>query len=533
MAVAVPTAGSPSRVTTLAGLSTERIYLVLAAAALVLASLSVLLPSTPSYDPWAWLTWGREIAHLDLHTTAGPSWKPLPVLFATAFAPFGAAQPLLWLIVARTGALMAVAMVFKLACRVARGLVTTGHGTTRWTGRLPVLLAGVIAAASLVNSGGFIVENALGYSEGLAIALMLVAVDRLLDGAPRQAFLAGFLASLDRPELWVVWFPFGAWLWWRDPGSRRVVLALFALTPILWFLPEVWGSGHVFRGVSRAHHPNPGTAAFTRCPLCTVFDREAWPTLMRRVKLPAILALLVAATALWRTRGSWWRNPRRSQVSRAQLWLLALGSGGLLWWLGIATETEAGFAGNRRYLELGTALLAIAGGVSWGWMAGATAGLIRRLVRPAGASAAAATLALGALILTPPWIGRNVINLAAVTHALRYQADLRADLATGISRSGGPLALTHCGTVMTEGYQVPMVAWMLGLPTARVEPPPAGWAGLRSPGVILQARAHDGSALLPAPAQIAAWEHAGAHYRLLARVRTFSVFSTCTHKVRG
>jgi hypothetical protein len=37
----------------------------LIAACLALASLSLLLPSEPSYDPWAWLVWGRELAHLE------------------------------------------------------------------------------------------------------------------------------------------------------------------------------------------------------------------------------------------------------------------------------------------------------------------------------------------------------------------------------------------------------------------------------------------------------------------------------------
>ncbi len=53
------------------------------AACVVLAALSLLLPSEPTYDPWAWIIWGREITQADLVTTSGPSWKPLPVLFTT------------------------------------------------------------------------------------------------------------------------------------------------------------------------------------------------------------------------------------------------------------------------------------------------------------------------------------------------------------------------------------------------------------------------------------------------------------------
>ena len=45
---------------------------------LAVSALTLLFPSTPTYDPWAWILWGREIAHLDLVTEGGPSWKPCP-----------------------------------------------------------------------------------------------------------------------------------------------------------------------------------------------------------------------------------------------------------------------------------------------------------------------------------------------------------------------------------------------------------------------------------------------------------------------
>jgi hypothetical protein len=51
--------------------------------------------------------------------------------------------------------------------------------------------------------------------------------------------------------------------------------------------------------------------------------------------------------------------------------------------------------------------------------------------------------------------------------------------------------------------------------------------------VILQTRAQSNSTLLPTATQIRAWEQAGAHYRLLARVRTFRVFSSCSSQATG
>ncbi len=180
-----------------------RVYLALGGVALAIGALSLLIPSTPSYDPWAWLVWGREVVHLNLHTAGGPSWKPLPMMFTTLFALFGHAQPDLWLIVARAGAVMAVAMSFKIAWRLTRALGTglaNESGSARIWAMLPSLLAGVVAAGSLINSGGFISDNALGYSEGLATALGLIAVDRYLDGAPRQAFVVGILRGAGSPR---------------------------------------------------------------------------------------------------------------------------------------------------------------------------------------------------------------------------------------------------------------------------------------------------------------------------------------------
>src|SRR5258708_7038364 len=44
---------------------------------LAAAALTLLFAWPPGADPCAWLVWGREVTHLDLATTGGPSWKPL------------------------------------------------------------------------------------------------------------------------------------------------------------------------------------------------------------------------------------------------------------------------------------------------------------------------------------------------------------------------------------------------------------------------------------------------------------------------
>jgi hypothetical protein len=251
---------------------------------------------------------------------------------------------------------------------------------------------------------------------------------------------------------------------------------------------------------------------------------------------------VVAAFGLWRMRASWWRHDGPVDPAiRARAWVVALGLFGLVWWLGIAFETQAGFSGNNRYLVLGTAPVAIVGGVAWGWFSrtvanwiGRLAGLasgLKSLTTAAFAIPAGTAVAIGLFLAVPPWIGKNVISLPRTHHALVYQAHLRQDLTAAVQKAGGANALLRCGPVMTEGFQVPMAAWTLGVRTLDVEAPPARLAGPPWPAVILQTRAQSNSTLLPTPAQIIAWERAGAHYTLIAHVRTFRVFSTCAGKV--
>jgi hypothetical protein len=535
----VPSAGAAPRAAWAAvtpRLAGGRLYLVMAGVALVIATLSLLIPSTPSYDPWSWLVWGREIAHLDLQTTGGPTWKPLPVIFTTVFSLFGKAAPDLWLVVARAGALMAVAMVFKMCARLTRQLaVRTGEDTE--ASRLgmtlgPAVLAGLVAAFGLTFAGGFITGSALGYSEGLMTAIVLIAVDRHLDGQPRQAFAVGFAAALDRPEIWLFWGPYGLWLFWKDPGARKLVIAMFALIPVLWFLPEYWGSGHFFRGVTRAHTPRSNSAAFAKCPFCTEFAKHAWPTVPTRTKAVAMIAAVAAVIGLWRTFRSGGRQALMTPRRQAMAGIAIAATLGFGWWIVISVMTQIGFSGNDRYLILGAALVEIAGGVGFGWAAlelgralssrlGAARG---RLAGTVGGWAVAG--AIGAcFLLLPSWIG-GLVHIRKIHKALVYQAHLRTDLAKAVAEVGGPARVLRCGSVMTEGFQVPMVAWALGVHTLQVGAPPTGGPPPPAPNVIFRTRAQRNATPLP---QLSDWSK--VRFQRVAHVGTFSVYSNCTGNV--
>ena len=59
---------------------TARVRATVGVGCVVLAVLSLLAADQTTYDPTAWLIWGREVVHGGLSTRVGPSWKPLPIV---------------------------------------------------------------------------------------------------------------------------------------------------------------------------------------------------------------------------------------------------------------------------------------------------------------------------------------------------------------------------------------------------------------------------------------------------------------------
>lgn len=414
-----------------------------AIAVVALAALSLLLPSSPTYDPWAWIIWGREILHLDLSTVEGPSWKPLPVLLTTPFALTGDLAPDLWLFVARAGALAGVVVVFRLAGRLGGGI------------------AGGAAAAGAYALAPWTIRNAaLGNSEGLLVALALGAVERHLAGRPRAAFALGLGAALLRPEVWPFLGLYGLWLLWRAPALRALVAAGFASLPLLWLLPELWGSGDLLRAMHRAQTPRPDSAAFADDPARAVLDQFS---LMLTPAVWAGLALLALGLALLHRRG-----PSATERRAA----LALLGTAVLWVAEVTFMTsDGGFSGNSRYLVVPAAVLMVLAGTGVGWALRA-AGL-----RGAGAPAIVLAVLAGAAFALP-----SLDRLDPTLDAVGYQARLTGELGTAIARSGGAGAVLACGDPYAGPFQVPAVAWELRVHIDRIQLEPA------APAVVFRAR---------------------------------------------
>ena len=456
-------------------------FLVAVLAALALSALSLLYPSTPSYDPWAWLQWGRDIVQLELNTDTGPSWKPLPVMFTTVFALFGDAAPDLWLMIARAGGLLALLMAFRLANHLVGGRAG--------------LVAGFVAAAALALSTYFMRNTMMGYSEGLLIALVLFAVERHVDGHRGHAFALAFGAALLRPEVWPFIGLYGLWLMWKEPVHRKLVVALGAATAFLWLAPEWWGSGEPLRAASRATEVANGSIALQENPALELF-KKARSLLMPVDKAGIVLALGFTAWTTFRTR----RPP-------LALWL----AGAAAAWIGlVAVMTQGGFAGNERYLAMPIALGCVLAGAGWAWTGRA---LARRLsprvpYKWAGPLVAAAIFA-AAVPFTVPRLG----ELDKDHNVLRFQGQLRDDLQLAVDRYGGRARAIACGDVYAGAYNVAMVSWMLDLPGEAVKFDP------RIPGVIFRGRSRRG--VNPTPPVNDAW-------RPVTRAGEFRVLEACS-----
>jgi hypothetical protein len=395
----------------------------LMSAALGVASLE--LPSGPTYDPYAWLVWGREIAHLDLSTaSSGTSWKPLPSLIDALLSPLGGALPGAWLVIARGGAIFAVFMAARLAWRLA---------PHRLRG-----LAAITASASLVLTHEWLRRNGVGDAEGLMTALGLLAVDRHLDGRQGHAFAYLVVAGLIRVEMWPFCLLYGAWLWLRGRARLRVALGLASL-PVLWLGGDWIGSGHLTTAAGRARHPvahSPGASAH---PVLAVLG-EAFGMLPLPAWIALGAALLVALVG-------------RQRVA------LTIAACAAAWTAIVAAMAAKGYPGLPRFLFMASALEAVLAGIGCACVVGLLA-RNRRAVALAATGLVCAAFAFGAV--------DDARRLPADVAAVDRVADVDAALAESVADAGGARSVLRCGMPVTRWYTVTALAWDLDVGAGRV-----------------------------------------------------------------
>ncbi|GAC1318616.1 MAG: hypothetical protein NVSMB25_08260 [Thermoleophilaceae bacterium] len=403
-------------------------------ACIALAAASLAISATPTFDPMAWITWGREIAHLNLVTSGdGPSWKPLPVLFTTVFSVFGDAAPALWLVVARAGGLAGVVLAYRLATRVA--------------GRR----AGVATAVALVTTTDF-----LGYlmpgglSEPLCAALALLAIERHLEQRHDHALLALFAASLLRPEAWPFLAGYCVFVLWRSRARWPLVAGLALALVLAWFLPDYLGSGDWLRSAHRAAHPTHGGALLDRHPALGVLQNAVEYLTIVPLGVCAVLATLVAAI----------RFRRRREAG-----LVCAVAALMLAWVALeAAMTQLHTsAGDARYLMVAGAFASVLAGIGFAWLLASAASLAAR--RGAGtrrrASTASAGVAAAVLAACAPFAIAALDDLRLQHRAISHDIVLWDTLPQLIRHAGGRRAILACGGVAAEPFWIPAVAWRL------------------------------------------------------------------------
>jgi hypothetical protein len=374
----------------------------------VLAALSAAaLPTVPSYDPWSWITWGREVVdpHLGFSISGGPSWKPLPWFFTTVFALFGsAAAPTLWVIAARAGGLLGLVAAYRLAARLI--------GAPRWA----AVTAGVLAAGGVVVTQEWFYEMFRGTSEPMLIACALWAIDRHLERRYGWAFVLGVATGLIRPEAWPLLIVYAAWLWFRHGSTRMRVLVVLGLlsVPVFWFGPPWVGSGQPLLAATHAKDYNGQLGSD---PFLTVLGRGL------DVQTIPVLVFGVLAVAL-----AWFRRPRD--------WLtLALGGGALVWWVVVVGMTLDSYPGLERFYLPAAGVTAVLAGV----------GIVRLAELAArGRVVVAAGVVVVLVAVTIPFTGGR-LNEARRQEKIASQAVTRLDqLSAAVAAVGGHARVYPC-----------------------------------------------------------------------------------------
>jgi hypothetical protein len=388
----------------------------------LLAGVSFLIVApAPSYDPWTWLLWGREVADGGLDTREGPAFKPLPVAICALLAPLGEAAPVVWVGIVRAAALLVLWFAFRLGRRLAGGSV--------W--------AGLLAAAGVALCGRLLAYSAAGAEPALVLALALGGVEAWRAGRVRLALTCAAGCALLRVEPWPLLLAGGIWLWRARPSERPLLAAGAALIPAGWFLPELAGSGDLLRSGTRARVPNPGQPALAAVPAAA----SAWEA-AQLLLWPLWLGVAALGVAAWRAP-----EARRALLPAAA---------GLAWVLVVAAMAQAGFSGEARYAVPGVALVAVSGAVGLVLVA-------RRSPRPLAAAAVAT-----ALLALP--VASRVHDVARVRASQAYQWRLATELEDVVRKAGGRDGVLACGRPYVGRLRGPLMAYRLNVVKAVVEP---------------------------------------------------------------
>jgi hypothetical protein len=420
------------------------IVVLLAAVAFVL-----LTGMRPAYDAYGWLVWGHQTVHLNLDLNAAPSWKPLPFLFTLPYSLIpGDAALWLWMVTAVAGAFAGAVFAGRIAYRLS----APAHRYARVAGA-------VFAGIGVLGIAGYWHFVLIATSDPLMTTLCLAAVDAHLSGRRRLAWALLVLASLGRPEAWLVTAAYALWAWRSDPALRNSVLAGLVAVPLLWFgIPAIASGNPLIAGKIEAD----STAALpgnrlggTLDGFTSLYELPMW--------IAAVAAILLGA------------------VRRERSWIVLIGAA-VLWLLTEIAFALHGWAPSPRYMFEPVAVLVVLVGAGIGRVLGVGRHRLALARWAAVAAVAGLLVTLAQPARTRARLAHNGINLG------QTWARQIGRLHRVIADAGGPQRVLACGKPVTEIRFQSILAWATNENVADVGWDPPREVKTRQPVVLFEPR---------------------------------------------
>jgi hypothetical protein len=378
-------------------------------------------PTYPNYDSYYSLLWGRDVLHL--HKPAfdvyrAPTEHPLSIAFSMVLALLG-----------RGGDRVMVLFTMASLVVLAMGMYRLGRAAF-------TPLVGVVAGALLVTRFDFPFLAARAYIDIPYLAFVIWAaaleLERPRRGMPVLVLL--FLASLMRPEAWLLAGLYVVWIGLRAPWRDRIRdAAIAAAGPLIWVAVDTIVTGHPLFSLT---HTNGLAEELGRDKGLSQVPSATWNFLVGLDKLPVLLAAFAGLVL------TIWLTPRRT--------LMPL----LLLVVGLATFLMVGVAGLsiiNRYLLVPALMIMIYGAVALGgWTM-----LRRGSVQHIWAGLAVAAVA-GGTVYTAAHLRSHVF-----TENLSFRGDSHRALVKLLDEPKVRAAL-KCGPLSVPNHKlVPEARWIL------------------------------------------------------------------------
>jgi hypothetical protein len=402
----------------------------------------VVVGMRPSYDPYGWLVWGRQVLHWNLNTDGAPSWKPLTFLFTLPYALFGRASLYMWMVTSVAGTLAGAVFAARIAFRI------TADGGVPVRRRYAPYVAGAFAGLGLLGMQTYPHLILIANSDQLNVALCLAAIDAHLSRRPRLALAVLVAAALGRPEVWPFVALYAVWLWLRVPGARPWALFGLVLIPVAWFVVPALTSKSIFHAGDLAL--NQVTIIHGNKVIGVI---ERWRSLYELpVQLAAGLGVVLAAV-------------------RRDLETLGLAGAAALWVVIEIAFAYHGWSAVSRYLiEPAAVMVVIAGGLVGRLLADgpAWATVVHRFdsagrwVAPVLGTLGPALVVVLIISLLPAAHQRVRVWRHSVSDA-RHDAKVIRRLGDVVAQAGGGAAILRCGQPVSYNRLQSTLAWAVGL----------------------------------------------------------------------